>query len=102
MVTAGNAVLQKSHAYEVLTDLQRTAAAWSEPPQVHTHTLTYTHTLPQVHTHSHTHTHIPAGTHTAGNHMMRVVTYVFHGVLMSWWLRRRWRKLKAPWRRSQC
>ncbi|XP_056142523.1 protein virilizer homolog [Lampris incognitus] len=33
VVTAGNAILQKSHAYEVLTDLQRTAAAWSEPQQ---------------------------------------------------------------------
>ncbi|XP_038851082.1 protein virilizer homolog [Salvelinus namaycush] len=33
VVTAGNAILQKSHAYEVMTDLQRTAAAWSEPLQ---------------------------------------------------------------------
>uniref|UniRef100_A0A674EP48 Vir like m6A methyltransferase associated n=1 Tax=Salmo trutta TaxID=8032 RepID=A0A674EP48_SALTR len=31
VVTAGNAILQKGHAYEVMTDLQRTAAAWSEP-----------------------------------------------------------------------
>uniref|UniRef100_A0A674DRC9 Vir like m6A methyltransferase associated n=1 Tax=Salmo trutta TaxID=8032 RepID=A0A674DRC9_SALTR len=34
VVTAGNAILQKGHAYEVMTDLQRTAAAWSEPLQV--------------------------------------------------------------------
>ncbi|KAM9852272.1 protein virilizer homolog [Aulostomus maculatus] len=33
VITAGNAVLQKSHMYEVLVDLQRTAAAWSEPQQ---------------------------------------------------------------------
>uniref|UniRef100_A0A8C7CQP3 Vir like m6A methyltransferase associated n=1 Tax=Oncorhynchus kisutch TaxID=8019 RepID=A0A8C7CQP3_ONCKI len=33
VVTAGNAILQKGHAYEVMTDLQRTAAAWSEPLQ---------------------------------------------------------------------
>ncbi|KAJ8004935.1 hypothetical protein DPEC_G00141450 [Dallia pectoralis] len=33
VVTAGNAILQKGHVYEVLTDLQRTAAAWSEPQQ---------------------------------------------------------------------
>uniref|UniRef100_A0A6Q2XCH6 Virilizer N-terminal domain-containing protein n=1 Tax=Esox lucius TaxID=8010 RepID=A0A6Q2XCH6_ESOLU len=35
VVTAGNAILQKGHAYEVLTELQRTAAVWSEPQQVH-------------------------------------------------------------------
>uniref|UniRef100_UPI0037E9748B protein virilizer homolog isoform X2 n=1 Tax=Semicossyphus pulcher TaxID=241346 RepID=UPI0037E9748B len=33
VITAGNAILQKSHMYEVLTDLQRTAGAWSEPQQ---------------------------------------------------------------------
>ncbi|XP_054637823.1 protein virilizer homolog isoform X2 [Dunckerocampus dactyliophorus] len=33
VITAGNAVLQKSHMFEVLLDLQRTAAAWSEPQQ---------------------------------------------------------------------
>ncbi|KAM7420752.1 hypothetical protein PAMA_015125 [Pampus argenteus] len=33
VITAGNAILQKSHMYEVLVDLQRTAAAWSEPQQ---------------------------------------------------------------------
>ncbi|KAM3873614.1 protein virilizer homolog [Diretmus argenteus] len=33
VVTAGNAILQKSHFYEILTDLQRIAAAWSEPQQ---------------------------------------------------------------------
>uniref|UniRef100_A0A6Q2Z6G1 Virilizer N-terminal domain-containing protein n=1 Tax=Esox lucius TaxID=8010 RepID=A0A6Q2Z6G1_ESOLU len=33
VVTAGNAILQKGHAYEVLTELQRTAAVWSEPQQ---------------------------------------------------------------------
>uniref|UniRef100_A0A8C7HL68 Vir like m6A methyltransferase associated n=1 Tax=Oncorhynchus kisutch TaxID=8019 RepID=A0A8C7HL68_ONCKI len=33
VVTACNAILQKGHAYEVMTDLQRTAAAWSEPLQ---------------------------------------------------------------------
>ncbi|XP_053183147.1 protein virilizer homolog isoform X1 [Scomber japonicus] len=33
VITAGNAVIQKSHMYEVLVDLQRTAAAWSEPQQ---------------------------------------------------------------------
>ncbi|KAL0985360.1 hypothetical protein UPYG_G00155920 [Umbra pygmaea] len=33
VVTAGNAILQKGHAYEVLSDLQRTAAAWSDPQQ---------------------------------------------------------------------
>uniref|UniRef100_A0A8C8JK34 Virilizer N-terminal domain-containing protein n=1 Tax=Oncorhynchus tshawytscha TaxID=74940 RepID=A0A8C8JK34_ONCTS len=32
VVTAGNAILQKGHAYEVMTDLQRTAAAWSDFP----------------------------------------------------------------------
>uniref|UniRef100_A0A7N8Y527 Vir like m6A methyltransferase associated n=1 Tax=Mastacembelus armatus TaxID=205130 RepID=A0A7N8Y527_9TELE len=37
VITAGNAILQKGHMYEVLVDLQRTAAAWSEPQQVHTH-----------------------------------------------------------------
>uniref|UniRef100_A0A7N6AZV3 Virilizer N-terminal domain-containing protein n=1 Tax=Anabas testudineus TaxID=64144 RepID=A0A7N6AZV3_ANATE len=42
VITAGNAILQKSHMYEVLVDLQRTAGAWSEPQQVHT--LTQTHT----------------------------------------------------------
>ncbi|XP_044063135.1 protein virilizer homolog isoform X2 [Siniperca chuatsi] len=31
VITAGNAILQKSHMYEVLVDLQRAAAAWSEP-----------------------------------------------------------------------
>ncbi|XP_028325916.1 protein virilizer homolog isoform X1 [Gouania willdenowi] len=30
VITAGNAILQKSHMYEVLGDLQQTAAAWSE------------------------------------------------------------------------
>ncbi|XP_049586727.1 protein virilizer homolog isoform X2 [Syngnathus scovelli] len=33
VITAGNAILQKSHMYEVLLDLRRTAAAWSEPQQ---------------------------------------------------------------------
>ncbi|XP_074540044.1 protein virilizer homolog isoform X2 [Halichoeres trimaculatus] len=33
VITAGNAILQKSHMYEVLVDLQRSAAAWSEPQQ---------------------------------------------------------------------
>ncbi|XP_028436576.1 protein virilizer homolog [Perca flavescens] len=33
VITAGNAILQKSHMYEVLVDLQSAAAAWSEPPQ---------------------------------------------------------------------
>ncbi|KAJ3597257.1 hypothetical protein NHX12_000785 [Muraenolepis orangiensis] len=33
VVTAGNAILQKSHVYEVLVDLQQTATVWSEPPQ---------------------------------------------------------------------
>ncbi|XP_024122947.1 protein virilizer homolog isoform X3 [Oryzias melastigma] len=33
VITAGNAVLQKSHVYEVLVDLQQTAAAWSETQQ---------------------------------------------------------------------
>ncbi|KAF7669699.1 hypothetical protein LDENG_00147220 [Lucifuga dentata] len=33
VVTAGNAILQKGHVYEILTDLQRTAAVWSEPQQ---------------------------------------------------------------------
>uniref|UniRef100_A0A7N5ZZP1 Virilizer N-terminal domain-containing protein n=1 Tax=Anabas testudineus TaxID=64144 RepID=A0A7N5ZZP1_ANATE len=33
VITAGNAILQKSHMYEVLVDLQRTAGAWSEPQQ---------------------------------------------------------------------
>uniref|UniRef100_A0A8C5BAY7 Vir like m6A methyltransferase associated n=1 Tax=Gadus morhua TaxID=8049 RepID=A0A8C5BAY7_GADMO len=37
VVTAGNAILQKSHVYEVLVDLQQTATVWSEPQQVHTH-----------------------------------------------------------------
>uniref|UniRef100_A0A4W5JEP2 Vir like m6A methyltransferase associated n=1 Tax=Hucho hucho TaxID=62062 RepID=A0A4W5JEP2_9TELE len=35
VVTAGNAILQKGHAYEVMTDLQRTAAAWSEPQVIY-------------------------------------------------------------------
>ncbi len=34
VITAGNAILQKSHMYEVLLDLQRAAAALSEPQQV--------------------------------------------------------------------
>uniref|UniRef100_A0A673B5K4 Virilizer N-terminal domain-containing protein n=1 Tax=Sphaeramia orbicularis TaxID=375764 RepID=A0A673B5K4_9TELE len=34
VITAGNAILQKSHVYEVLADLQRSAAALSESPQV--------------------------------------------------------------------
>lgn len=34
VITAGNAVLQKSHVYEVLVDLQQSAAAWSETQQV--------------------------------------------------------------------
>uniref|UniRef100_A0A7N9AL89 Vir like m6A methyltransferase associated n=1 Tax=Mastacembelus armatus TaxID=205130 RepID=A0A7N9AL89_9TELE len=34
VITAGNAILQKGHMYEVLVDLQRTAAAWSEPQQM--------------------------------------------------------------------
>ncbi|XP_077382365.1 protein virilizer homolog isoform X1 [Festucalex cinctus] len=33
VITAGNAILQKSHMFEVLLDLRRTAAAWSEPQQ---------------------------------------------------------------------
>ncbi|XP_069392962.1 protein virilizer homolog isoform X1 [Paralichthys olivaceus] len=33
VITAGNAILQKSHMYEVLVDLQHTAAAWSETQQ---------------------------------------------------------------------
>ncbi|XP_061918857.1 protein virilizer homolog isoform X2 [Entelurus aequoreus] len=33
VITAGNAILQKSHTFEVLLDLQRTAAAWNEPQQ---------------------------------------------------------------------
>ncbi|TKS82029.1 Protein virilizer -like protein [Collichthys lucidus] len=33
VITAGNAILQKSHMYEVLVDLQRAAAAFSEPQQ---------------------------------------------------------------------
>lgn len=37
VITAGNAILQKSHMYEVLVDLQRTATAWSEPQQVHSY-----------------------------------------------------------------
>ncbi|XP_038567454.1 protein virilizer homolog isoform X2 [Micropterus salmoides] len=31
VITAGNAILQKSHMYEILVDLQRAGAAWSEP-----------------------------------------------------------------------
>uniref|UniRef100_A0A3Q1CQW7 Virilizer N-terminal domain-containing protein n=1 Tax=Amphiprion ocellaris TaxID=80972 RepID=A0A3Q1CQW7_AMPOC len=34
VITAGNAILQKSHMHEVLVDLQNAAAAWSEPQQV--------------------------------------------------------------------
>uniref|UniRef100_A0A3Q2ZQP3 Vir like m6A methyltransferase associated n=1 Tax=Kryptolebias marmoratus TaxID=37003 RepID=A0A3Q2ZQP3_KRYMA len=34
VITAGNAILQKSHMYEVLTNLRHAAAAWSEPQQV--------------------------------------------------------------------
>ncbi|XP_070767716.1 protein virilizer homolog [Enoplosus armatus] len=41
VITAGNAILQKSHMYEVLVDLQRAAAAWSEPQQVNTHAQTH-------------------------------------------------------------
>ncbi|XP_041842968.1 protein virilizer homolog isoform X2 [Melanotaenia boesemani] len=33
VITAGNAILQKSHMYEVLADLQHAAATWSEPQQ---------------------------------------------------------------------
>ncbi|KAK1895073.1 Protein virilizer like [Dissostichus eleginoides] len=33
VITAGNAILQKSHMYEVLVDLQRAAATLSEPQQ---------------------------------------------------------------------
>ncbi|KAF7227300.1 protein virilizer homolog [Nothobranchius furzeri] len=33
VITAGNAILQKSHMYEVLTALQHAATAWSEPHQ---------------------------------------------------------------------
>ncbi|XP_070691346.1 protein virilizer homolog isoform X3 [Pempheris klunzingeri] len=33
VITAGNAILQKSHMYEVLVDLQRAATALSEPQQ---------------------------------------------------------------------
>lgn len=40
VITAGNAVLQKSHVYEVLVDLQQTAAAWSETQQVTAHSQT--------------------------------------------------------------
>uniref|UniRef100_A0A673B1P3 Virilizer N-terminal domain-containing protein n=1 Tax=Sphaeramia orbicularis TaxID=375764 RepID=A0A673B1P3_9TELE len=40
VITAGNAILQKSHVYEVLADLQRSAAALSESPQVQAHTTT--------------------------------------------------------------
>ncbi|XP_030226037.1 protein virilizer homolog isoform X4 [Gadus morhua] len=36
VVTAGNAILQKSHVYEVLVDLQQTATVWSEPQQEET------------------------------------------------------------------
>uniref|UniRef100_A0A8C2WX76 Vir like m6A methyltransferase associated n=1 Tax=Cyclopterus lumpus TaxID=8103 RepID=A0A8C2WX76_CYCLU len=41
VITAGNTILQKSHMYEILVDLQRAAAAWSEPQQVHTLILTH-------------------------------------------------------------
>uniref|UniRef100_A0A3P9PI20 Vir like m6A methyltransferase associated n=1 Tax=Poecilia reticulata TaxID=8081 RepID=A0A3P9PI20_POERE len=34
VINAGNAILQKSHMYEVLLSLQHAAAAWSEPQQV--------------------------------------------------------------------
>uniref|UniRef100_A0A8C7CW70 Vir like m6A methyltransferase associated n=1 Tax=Oncorhynchus kisutch TaxID=8019 RepID=A0A8C7CW70_ONCKI len=34
VVTAGNAILQKGHAYEVMTDLQRTAADEGEEPDI--------------------------------------------------------------------
>ncbi|XP_027868533.1 protein virilizer homolog isoform X2 [Xiphophorus couchianus] len=33
VINAGNAILQKSHMYEVLISLQHAAAAWSEPQQ---------------------------------------------------------------------
>ncbi|MEQ2185388.1 hypothetical protein GOODEAATRI_017706, partial [Goodea atripinnis] len=33
VINAGNAILQKSHTYEVLVSLQHAAAAWSEPQQ---------------------------------------------------------------------
>ncbi|KAG7474716.1 virilizer-like isoform X2 [Solea senegalensis] len=33
VITAGNAIIQKSHMYEVLVDLQHTASAWSETQQ---------------------------------------------------------------------
>ncbi|XP_037532226.1 protein virilizer homolog isoform X2 [Nematolebias whitei] len=33
VITAGNAILQKSHTYEVLTNLRHAAEAWSEPQQ---------------------------------------------------------------------
>lgn len=47
VITAGNAILQKSHMYEVLVDLQQAAAvASSEPQQVDTHT--HTHYLQEV------------------------------------------------------
>uniref|UniRef100_A0A3Q2QRL4 Vir like m6A methyltransferase associated n=1 Tax=Fundulus heteroclitus TaxID=8078 RepID=A0A3Q2QRL4_FUNHE len=39
VINAGNAILQKSHMYEVLVSLQHAAAACSEPQQVTTHTL---------------------------------------------------------------
>lgn len=33
VITAGNAILQKSHVYETLVDLQRAAAAVASEPQ---------------------------------------------------------------------
>ncbi|XP_013871078.1 protein virilizer homolog isoform X1 [Austrofundulus limnaeus] len=33
VITAGNAILQKSHTFEVLTNLHHAATAWSEPQQ---------------------------------------------------------------------
>lgn len=36
VITAGNAILQKCHTFEVMLDLQNTAAAWSETQQVDT------------------------------------------------------------------
>lgn len=41
VITAGNAIFQKSHMYEVLVDLQRAAAALIEPQQVEKRTRSH-------------------------------------------------------------
>lgn len=72
VITAGNAILQKSHMYEVLVDLQHTAGAWSETQQVH----------------------LDMGILVTSD--MKYISLIITIIIR----RRKWRMPTAPWRRN--